>query len=103
MSWEQRLHEMALAGGALAVAACTSSAGPSGPSFCCNADPDPCCAQRYCGATMTPECSADGGGSGSSSGAPVDSGSGAESGTSSGAASGSTLGSSGSMSGSESG
>ncbi len=86
MSWEQRLREMVLAGGALAAVGCSSSlVSPSGtdggpsqspsdsspspsppeagkpdatnPStFCCNANADPCCPQLYCGAPRTPEC-----------------------------------------------
>src|ERR1700733_5897730 len=55
MSWEQRLREMVLAGGALAAAACgPSTASPSDAgsdatsgddfAFCCNASSDPCCA-----------------------------------------------------------
>ena len=71
MSWEQRLREMILAGGALAATACGGStaapgtagsgdnsefggvggdatggdatAGSSSAGVCCNADPDPCC------------------------------------------------------------
>ena len=71
MGWEQHLREMVLAGGALAVTACsgstsaqpdaassagtdaTSSGGDdqssddaysnTGPNLCCNANPDPCC------------------------------------------------------------
>jgi hypothetical protein len=71
MSWEQRLREMILAGGALAITACGGStaapgtsgsgdnsqfggdggdatggdptAGSSSAGVCCNADPDPCC------------------------------------------------------------
>ena len=80
MSWETRLHEMILAGGALAVAACgasaqgsstfspdaTSERGPSDaapageePDFCCNANPDPCCEYQYCGAALTPACASE--------------------------------------------
>jgi len=54
VSWESRLREMLLVGGSLAAAACAhnvetpadaggdSDAGIP-PSFCCNANPDPCC------------------------------------------------------------
>jgi hypothetical protein len=70
VSWEQRLREMLLAGGALAAVACGGKAAvpvdsgaddaagepdspehedaPGGPSFCCNAAPDPCCDVAYC-------------------------------------------------------
>jgi hypothetical protein len=81
MSWELRLREMVLAGGALAAAGCSSSSGagaafdastteagdatsgddasdaPVGPDFCCNANPDPCCPQLYCDAAPTTACS----------------------------------------------
>jgi hypothetical protein len=61
MSWEQRLREMMFAGGAVAVACGTSSGGSAGggvPSFCCNANGDPCCTYLYCHAPLSPECSA---------------------------------------------
>jgi hypothetical protein len=85
MNWEQRLREMILAGGALAVAACGdnaasiseagtgseagagSDAGSGTDSsdgsafvpgfFCCNANSDPCCPFLYCDAGMTAACS----------------------------------------------
>jgi hypothetical protein len=79
MTWQQRLREMVLAGGALTAAACsTSSSGStfdsgvvdarSGPgndaaddvamiNFCCNANPDPCCAYLHCDASLTMACS----------------------------------------------
>jgi hypothetical protein len=60
MSWEQRLREMVLAGGALAAVGCAggSSAGTPGPdgAFCCNGNGDPCCPSNYCGAAVTPQC-----------------------------------------------
>ncbi len=69
MSWEQRLREIMLAGGAVAMAAaaCTASgtfpgttsagtAGASGSFPCCNANGDPCCFYRYCGGSMTEAC-----------------------------------------------
>jgi len=57
MSWEQRWREMALAGGALAAAACADNAGTPMDAesdaisnlFCCNAVSDPCCEIAYCG------------------------------------------------------
>jgi hypothetical protein len=39
MSWKRRILELSLAGGMLAGAGC----GNSGPTFLCNANPDPCC------------------------------------------------------------
>lgn len=73
MTWEQRLREMVLAGGALALGACSSgsSGGAATPDAgsvqdsgeadqqvgeCCNANPDPCCPHQYCGAPMTSAC-----------------------------------------------
>ena len=78
MSWEKRLKEMLLAGGALATAGCSSSAAsssrdaaaaepsdatadtaveaPTGVGFCCNADPDPCYGFLACDAALTTEC-----------------------------------------------
>jgi hypothetical protein len=80
VSWEQRLREMVLAGGALATVACGGAtersafdAGSSQPTDattdqvsnddvasssnpCCNADPDPCCAYQYCEASLSPQC-----------------------------------------------
>jgi hypothetical protein len=91
MSWEQRLREMVLAGGALAVTACggataaqadaaasnpsnrsddmsagqptpvgttpttAPSTSPIGPSGCCNANPDPCCPMAYCAGGVGPD------------------------------------------------
>ena len=83
MTWEQRLREMILAGGAVATTACggttsnastfdageatdatTGDAMSDGggtdtfvPNFCCNADPDPCCAYENCEASLTAACS----------------------------------------------
>lgn len=87
MTWEQRLRDLVLAGGALTTTACGSSS--SGSSFnrtdasvsadatadaagdasdaidsaafsqCCNANPDPCCSYDYCEASITPRCSAE--------------------------------------------
>lgn len=75
MSWEQRLREMVLAGGALAAVACGDSAGTAGSTaneggedapygittlddvnFCCNVNPDPCCPVLHCGAAMNAAC-----------------------------------------------
>jgi hypothetical protein len=84
MTWEQRLREMILAGGALAMAACSSSSSggaqppkdgggegdathdanvgpdgndlPDGAPGCCNANPDPCCPEVYCGKPLTSAC-----------------------------------------------
>jgi hypothetical protein len=30
-----------------------------GPTFCCNANSDPCCPYLYCDASLTPSCSAE--------------------------------------------
>lgn len=88
MSWEQRLRELVLAGGAVAATACTGNSGSTSdaspsqdtspsddasPSqdaapldaepdvvlnnFCCNVNPDPCCGYLHCGGPLTPECS----------------------------------------------
>ena len=52
MGWESRWRELVLAGGAVLVAGCnTSSCGG-----CCNANGDPCCQEKFCGAPMTPVC-----------------------------------------------
>lgn len=79
MSWDRRLREMLLAGGAIASAACggvhgsdfdaaasddaTTDSGqdagdelPSTGNPCCNADPDPCCAYELCEASLTTAC-----------------------------------------------
>lgn len=72
MSWEQRLRDLALAGGAagaLAAVGCvggsvaggdSGSDGNVGPdvgfNFCCNANADPCCTSLYCGAPVTAQC-----------------------------------------------
>ncbi|HEX4445679.1 MAG TPA: hypothetical protein VH044_03055 [Polyangiaceae bacterium] len=74
MSWEQRLRDMVLAGGAglLAAVGCVDGSGGGGDSgadggsggdgssgssgVCCNANSDPCCPSLYCGAVVTPEC-----------------------------------------------
>jgi hypothetical protein len=83
VSWEQRLRDLVLAGGAagaLAAVGCVGgsvaggdagSDGDVGPDvnfeFCCNADVDPCCPSLYCGAPVTmlcaekTACKADGG------------------------------------------
>jgi hypothetical protein len=57
MSWERRLREMVLAGGALAATACADNAMNNGVNFCCNANADPCCRYLNCGGPMTTECS----------------------------------------------
>ena len=44
MNWERRLRDMVLAGGAFAVAGCSSS--PEGGVPCGNANPDPCICGR---------------------------------------------------------
>jgi hypothetical protein len=66
LSWEQRVREMLLAGGTLALAACSSSS--AGGAFdaggdtqaesgmCCNANGDPCCPSQYCGAPVSMQC-----------------------------------------------
>jgi hypothetical protein len=62
MSWEQRLRDMVLAGGAGALAAigCVDPSGAAVDSgsvdFCCNANADPCCPSLYCSAPVTTEC-----------------------------------------------
>jgi hypothetical protein len=69
MSWEQRLRDMVLAGGAGALAAigCSGSSGAGIDSggagvdsgsinFCCNANSDPCCRSQSCGEPVTTEC-----------------------------------------------
>ncbi|HEY6462145.1 MAG TPA: hypothetical protein VIY73_18390 [Polyangiaceae bacterium] len=78
MGWEGRLREMLLAGGALAVGGCSSSAPSVFPdasadrdatqgeqhassdaeqvNFCCNASPDPCCQMNFCDASMSAAC-----------------------------------------------
>ncbi len=67
MSWQRRLREMLLAGGSLAVAACSKVQSQSDASTdaanviptgeCCNVNPDPCCEVVNCGAAMTAACS----------------------------------------------
>ena len=60
MTWESRWREMILAGGTVAVVACsTSSKSVAGPNFCCNANGDPCCEYKYCGGPLTSECTAE--------------------------------------------
>lgn len=69
MSWERRLRDMLLAGGALAIAGCPGTTDESGfdasapgdagsdvSRFCCNANGDPCCTFEYCGAPMSAAC-----------------------------------------------
>jgi hypothetical protein len=63
LSWEQRLREIVLAGGAIAAAACADNAGTStdaahtfGGDACCNGSPDPCCQVLGCGEPMTAAC-----------------------------------------------
>jgi hypothetical protein len=60
VSWERRLRDMVLAGGALAAAACSDSSQsqntPTGPTFCCNANPDPCCPYLHCGEPLNAAC-----------------------------------------------
>jgi hypothetical protein len=49
MTWERRLRDMILAGGALSAVACGSSSSDSNSYFeCCNATRDPCCSLGYC-------------------------------------------------------
>jgi hypothetical protein len=53
MTWERRLREMVLAGGALAATACSDNAATSVDAAdvfaeCCNANSDPCCPMAYC-------------------------------------------------------
>ena len=65
-SWERRLRDMLIAGGALAIAGCPGSTDDSafdstdasvdGPNFCCNANGDPCCTFEHCGAPMNAAC-----------------------------------------------
>ncbi len=72
-SWEQRLRDMLLAGGVLAIAGCPgttdetafdasapsdagSDPGSDVSQFCCNANGDPCCTFEYCGAAMSAAC-----------------------------------------------
>ena len=75
MSWEQRLREMVLAGGALAVTACGASTAASSQTEsdatstvgddadtsapfetpCCNANSDPCCPMAYCSGGVGPD------------------------------------------------
>ena len=69
MSWKRRLCGVALAGGALSAVACSGpTASPADASNagdenevnvesggCCNADPDPCCPQAYCGRAAGPD------------------------------------------------
>jgi hypothetical protein len=40
LDWQKRLAELLIAGGSLMVAGCSH-----GPSFACNANPDPCCSE----------------------------------------------------------
>jgi hypothetical protein len=40
MAWRNRLHELVLAGGSIALAGCSALGMPGGR---CNANPDPCC------------------------------------------------------------
>jgi hypothetical protein len=78
MTWDRRLRELVLAGGALATAACGGSVAhsvfddagsidgttgqdasdelSSGGGACCNANPDPCCPSQYCGSSPTEQC-----------------------------------------------
>jgi len=81
MSWEQRLRDLVLAGGAAGTLAAVGCAGgsiagsvdgssPGGDSgadanlgpdagyynACCNANADPCCPSLYCGAPVTVDC-----------------------------------------------
>jgi hypothetical protein len=52
VSWERRLRDMILAGGALTAVACGSSSSTrtSVPEHCCNAGGDPCCSLQCLGA-----------------------------------------------------
>ena len=75
MTWQRRLRDLLLAGGTLAMVACSSengdgsasnggaggtggSGGTSGRGGvpCCNANYDPCCRFEYCGEPMSPAC-----------------------------------------------
>ena len=80
MSWEQRLRDMILAGGALAATGCDAPSvdapsdasdapsdaasvdassdlqNPFGGFMCCNANYDPCCLFLHCGGPMTAAC-----------------------------------------------
>jgi hypothetical protein len=72
VSWEQRLRDLVLAGGAATLAAvgCVDGSGTAGDSgtavdsgtvpedanFCCNASFDPCCASLFCDAAVSAEC-----------------------------------------------
>jgi len=81
LTWQNRLHELLLAGGALAAlgygaGSCSNgshdASGPddggshdaSGPDDggygenCCNVKPDPCCTLMYCGQPATSACTA---------------------------------------------
>jgi hypothetical protein len=55
MTWQRRLADMILAGGAIAALGSCSSTG-SGGVGCCNANGDPCCEYKHCGGPLTPEC-----------------------------------------------
>ena len=51
---------MLLAGGVVAVAACSSSSqGTTGVNFCCNGNGDPCCRYQSCGAPLDDACRAE--------------------------------------------
>lgn len=54
VSWEARLRDLILAGGAVVVGAAACSIEASTP--CCNLSPDPCCAHDHCGGPITVDC-----------------------------------------------
>ena len=54
MAWQHRVRDLLLAGGTLTAVACSSS--NDSTVFCCNANPDPCCASQHCGGAVTPAC-----------------------------------------------
>jgi hypothetical protein len=63
LSWKLRVRDLLLAGGTLTTAtvvACTQ--GADSASGCCNANPDPCCPVRACGAPVTEACQCQQGG-----------------------------------------
>jgi hypothetical protein len=53
MSWERRLRDLILAGGALSAIACGALEKSSGDT-CCNANGDPCCPIAYCSGGVGP-------------------------------------------------
>ena len=58
MTWKDRIRQMALAGGALSLSACSSAPGTNGIP-CGNANPDPCiCGRPNASPQAQAECSA---------------------------------------------